>query len=588
MTKMGVSAGESIIDLDVSGMTCLDCSRHITHALKRVPGVTSADVDYRAGRAHIATDAAVAVDELITAVERAGYGAKPVLGDAATEKRSSASPAAYSTDAISVADQTDAYFDILIIGTGGAGVAAAIQAAGMGGKVAIVEAGVLGGTCVNIGCIPSKNLIEAASHYHTARKGFSGIAPCSPEIDWSAVVSSKDGLVTGLRREKYADVLASYPGVDLLQGRARLAGGGNGAPVIVTVGEGNDARTHKARKVILATGARPSTPPIPGANDVNALDSTSAMEVTELPQSLLVLGGSAVGLELGQMFSRFGVKVTVVEIADRLLPSEDEAVSAALAENLAAEGLEIHTGMVATALERDGNEVVMHVRQASLDGTLRATHLLFAAGRTPNTSDLGLESVGVGLTHKGFVTVDATMRTTNPDIFAAGDVTGGPGYVYVAAAGARVAAENAMKSISPAISANDDPKEFDLSVVPNVTFTSPQVGSVGLTEQKAREKGLSVQVSTLDMNQLPRALVSGETRGLVKMVAEAGSGKLLGVHAVAPFAGELMGEAGLAIRFGLTARDLSGTLHPYLTWGESMKLAAQGFTMDISKLSCCA
>ncbi len=588
MRTEGVPAGESIIELDISGMTCLDCSRHITQALDRVEGVTSADVDYRAGRARISTNSAVSVDALVTAVERAGYGAKPIASDAATEKKLSASPAAQATDATAVTNEHDADFDVLIIGTGGAGVAAAIQAAGMGGKVAIVEAGVLGGTCVNVGCIPSKNLIEAASYYHSARKGFPGIAPCNPEIDWTAIIRSKDDLVTGLRREKYSDVLASYPGVALLEGRARLAGGGNDAPLIVTVGEGNTARTHKARKVILATGARPSTPPIPGASDVGALDSTTAMEVTELPRSLLVLGGSAVGLELGQMFARFGVKVTVVEIADRLLPSEDEAVSAALAENLAAEGLEIHTGMVVTALERDGNEVVMHVQQGTLDGTLRATHLLFAAGRMPNTSDLGLESVGVSLTDKGFVSVDATMRTTNPDIFAAGDVTGGPGYVYVAAAGARVAAENAMKSLSRAGSPSDDSKEFDLSVVPNVTFTSPQVGSVGLTEQKARERGFGVQVSTLDMNQLPRALVNGETRGFVKMVAEAASGKLLGVHAVAPFAGELMGEAALAIRFGLTARDLSGTLHPYLTWAESMKLTAQGFTTDISKLSCCA
>lgn len=489
---------------------------------------------------------------------------------------------------LDITNENDASIDVLIVGTGGAGVAAAIQAAGMGGEVAIVEAGVLGGTCVNVGCIPSKNLIEAASRYHTARKGLPGIAPCGPEIDWTAIIRSKDDLVSGLRREKYADVLASYPGVALLAGRARLAGGGNGAPVIVTVGEGNTARTHKARKVILATGARPLTPPIPGAISVGALDSTTAMEVTELPRSLLVLGGSAVGLELGQMFARFGVKVTVVEIADRLLPSEDESVSAALTDTLAAEGLEIHTGMTATALEREGNEVVMHVRQGSLDGTLRATHLLFAAGRMPNTSDLGLESVGVGLDDKGFVTVDATMRTTNADIFAAGDVTGGPGYVYVAAAGGRVAAENAMKSLSQTRGASDDPEEFDLSVVPNVTFTSPQVGSVGLTERKARALGHSVQVSTLDMTQLPRALVSGESRGFVKMVAESGSGKLLGVHAVAPFAGELMGEAALAIRFGLTARDLSGTLHPYLTWAESMKLTAQGFNMDVSKLSCCA
>jgi mercuric reductase len=579
---------KSNIELGIEGMTCLDCSRHIAQALTRVQGVTSADVDYRGGRAHVRVERPVPAEALVAAVERAGYQARSTAEGRLASDASSPAMQRSPDPSQTASDQQGADFDLLIIGTGGAGVAAAIQAVGMGGKVAIVESGVLGGTCVNVGCIPSKNLIEAASRYHTARAGFPGIAPCTPALDWRAVVRNKDDLASQLRREKYADVLASYPGVALLEGRARLTGGGNGAPVMVTVADGVNSRSHAARKVLIAAGARASIPPIPGAADVGALDSTTAMELTELPSSMIVLGGSAVGLELGQTFARFGVEVTVVEIADRLLPSEDEALSVALEETLKSEGIDIHTSTVATRLERDNDEVIMHTRRGSLNGTLRAAHLLFATGRTPNTDDLGLENVGVTLTDRGFVAVDATMATSNPDIFAAGDVTNGPGYVYVAAAGARIAAENAMKSLSPAGFSTDDPREFDLSVVPNVTFTSPQVASVGLTEKKARELGHSVQVSTLDMSQLPRALVTGEQRGFVKIVAEAASGKLLGVHAVAPFAGELMGEAALAIRFGLTARDLSGTLHPYLTWAESLKLAAQGFTMDISKLSCCA
>ncbi|MEO5580418.1 MAG: mercury(II) reductase [Gemmatimonadaceae bacterium] len=569
-------------------MTCLDCSLHITQALERLTGVVSAEVDYRGGRATVSLGEPTPVAALVAAVEKAGYRAKPLDGTGPVQEASTIGVGQLSPQGVSVLSPEDADYDLLIIGTGGAGVAAAIQAVGMGGKVAIVEAAALGGTCVNVGCIPSKNLIEAAAHFHGTRKGFPGIAPCSPELDWKAVIQSKNDLVSELRQAKYADVLASYPGIALLEGRARLTGGGSGTVLTVSIGEGESARTHRARKVLLATGTRPSSPPIRGVNDVGALDSTTVMEFTELPASLLVLGGSAVGLELGQTFARFGVKVTVVEIADRLLPLEDEAVSAALEEYLRAEGLEIHTGVKSTAIERDGQEVVLHVSHGSLEGTFRAAQVLFATGRKPNTEHLGLEGTGVNMTDRGFVTVDATMRTSNADIFAAGDVTGGPAYVYVAAAGARIAAENAMKSLSPTGKTSDDPREFDLTVVPNVTFTSPQVGSVGLTEAKARELGLNVQVSTLDIDQLPRALVSGDSRGFVKIVAEAASGKLLGVHAVAPFAGELMGEAALAIRFGLTARDISGTLHPYLTWAESMKLAAQGFTMDITKLSCCA
>jgi mercuric reductase len=605
------------LDFEVSGMTCLDCTRHITRALERVEGVKSASVDYRGGRASVELAHEVPAEDLVAAVERAGYRAElpgapttrqaemvahqaaPVRtarGEAQREGTGTPSFAGEEPVRVSRADPSlpgngrsggAADFDILIIGTGGAGVAAAIQAVGMGGKVGIAESGTLGGTCVNVGCIPSKNLIEAAAHYHAARKGFPGIAPCEPQLDWKAVLRQKNELVAELRQAKYADVLASYPGVAVLGGRAELvAANDNGAdsPVRVRVGD----TEHSARKVVIAVGTSSSLPPIPGLADVDPLDSTTAMELDELPTSLIVLGGSAVGLELGQTFARFGVRVTVVELMPRLLQNEDEAVSEALRHYLESEGIEVHTGMTTTRVEHAGNEIIVHVRHGSLEGQLRAQRLLVATGRRPNTSDLGLERVGIRLTEKGFVQVDATMRTSNANVYAAGDVTGGPGYVYVAAAGGRVAAENAMKSLSPAGVGSEDPREFDLSVVPNVTFTSPQVGSVGLTEARARDQGIHIQVSRLEMEQVPRALVSHDKRGFVKIVSEAASGKILGVHAVAPNAGEFMGEAALAVRFGLTARDLSGTLHPYLTWIESLKLAAQGFSMDISKLSCCA
>lgn len=604
------------LDFEIAGMTCLDCSRHIARALERVAGVKSASVDYRGGRASVELEHEVPAEELVAAVERAGYEANmpsdiagrareqlvqaalPGIAEGISHREGTGIPSFAGEEPIRItrisrgqapagpsSDAAD--FDVLIIGTGGAGVAAAIQAVGMGAKVGIVESGTLGGTCVNVGCIPSKNLIEAAAYYHAARQGFPGIAPCEPRLDWSAVRQQKNALVADLRQAKYADVLASYPGVALLEGRAELVAESeksSDSSVRIRVGE----KTHVARKVVIAVGTSPSFPPISGLADVGALDSTTAMDLEELPRSLIVLGGSAVGLELGQTFARFGVKVTIVELMPRLLQNEDEAVSEALQHHLENEGIEIHTGMTTTRVERHGGEIIVHVRHGSFEGRLRAEKLLVATGRRPNTSDIGLEGAGIRLTDRSFVQVDATMRTSNPNVYAAGDVTSGPGYVYVAAAGGRVAAENAMKSLSPTGVASDDIREFDLSVVPNVTFTSPQVGSVGLTEAGAKAQGIHVQVARLDMEQVPRALVSHDKRGFVKIVSEAASGKILGVHAVAPNAGEFMGEAALAVRFGLTARDLSGTLHPYLTWIESMKLAAQGFTMDISKLSCCA
>ena len=567
------------VELKVAGMTCLDCAKRIEGALKQVEGVRDTQIDHRGGRATVELERDVSRDELIAAVEGAGYRAEVASANGAGIL--TATPGAGASDTPSFARETRGgassssaggagEIDLLVIGTGGAGVAAAIQAAGMGARVGIAEGGTLGGTCVNVGCIPSKNLIEAAAHYHRARQGFPGIAPCEPGLDWREVIRQKDALVSDLRQAKYADVLASYPEVRILEGRARLLGGGR-----VRVGEVE----YRTRKIVLATGTSPAIPPIPGLPEVKPLDSTTAMELRELPRSMIVLGGSAVGLELGQTFARFGTKVTVIELMPRLLSNEDEAISAALEGYLREEGIEIHTGVRTTRVERDGGDVVVHVEHGNLVGELRAEQILVAAGRRPNTRDMGLEDAGVELTENGFVKVDATLRTSNPDVYAAGDVTGGPGYVYVAAAGGRVAAENAL---------SDEQRGLDLSTVPNVTFTAPQVGSVGLTEASARTAGYNVQVTTLPIEHVPRAIVSHDTRGLVRIVAEAGSGRLLGIHAVAPNAGEFMGEATLAIRFGLTARDLTGTLHPYLTWGESLKLAAQGFTMDVSKLSCCA
>jgi len=564
------------MDLTVQGMTCQSCAGHIEEALREVTGVETAAVSYTAGRGTVETSGQVTSAQLVAAVEGAGYRASI----AAAEAGNGTAPGRPVSD-----------FDILVIGTGGAGVAAAIQAGLAGARVGIAEGTLVGGTCVNVGCIPSKNLVEAAAHYHAARTGFPGIAPCEPALDWTSVLRQKHDLVGELRQAKYLDVLASYPSITLLDGRVRLTGeGAGGGPVSARLGEGTGARDIRAAKVIIATGTSPAMPPIPGLDEIDALDSTTVMELQQLPVSMLVLGGGPVGVEAAQTFSRFGVKVMLVQRGQRLLPGEEPVVSDALRAALEAEGIEVHTETTATRVERIGAETVVHVTQGSLAGQLRAERVLIAAGRRPNTMGMGLEQAGVRLTSRGYVEVDTTMRsTTHPGVYAAGDVTGGPGYVYVAAAGGRMAAENAVNALADA-PADGAPtaREFDLSVVPSVTFTAPQVASVGLTETGAREAGYEVKVSVLDMAQVPRALVSHRTAGLVKIVAEAESGRLLGVHALAMNAGDFIGEAALAIRFGLTAQDLTGTLHPYLTWGEALKLASQGFTSDVSKLSCCA
>lgn len=466
-------------------------------------------------------------------------------------------------------------YDLLIVGTGGAGMAAAIRASELGARTAIVEGGeVVGGTCVNVGCIPSKFLIEAAHHLHTARTTFPGISRCEPEVAWAEVMRRKREIVDSLRQEKYLSVLDTYEDVSLLRGPAELLGGGR-----VRVGE----REVTADRIVIATGTRPALPPIPGLAETGALDSTTAMELESLPASMVVIGGGAIGLELGQAFSRFGISVVVVEAMDRLVPAEDPDVSAALEQALRAEGIEIHTGVKVTAVERNDDGHTIRIQDGHVAGELRAEQVLIATGRRPNTEALGLEAAGVEVDERGFIVVDEHMRTSNPGVFAAGDVVGGPGFVYVAALGGAVAAQAALAEMT-----GRDRISIELAATPRVTFTDPQVAAVGMTEEEARTAGVLAKVTSLSLQHLPRAMVSGRTSGMIKLVADSGSDRLLGAHIVSTNAGDIIAEAVLAVRAGLRVQDVVGTLHPYLTWSEGMKLAGQTFTTDVAKLSCCA
>ena len=466
-------------------------------------------------------------------------------------------------------------YDLVIIGSGAAGMAAAIRASELGATAAVVEsADVIGGTCVNIGCIPSKYFIEVAHHYHIARTGLPGIASGNPALAWADVLRRKDEIVTGLRAEKYQDVLDAHDGLTLLRGNAELLGGGRAC-----VGE----REVRAGRIVLATGTRPSLPPIPGLDAASPLDSTTSMELTTLPQSMIVIGGGAIGLELGQAFARFGVRITIVEAMERILPEEDPDVSRVVTDALRAEQLGIDTGANVIGVAHDGDGYTVGIEAGRGTAELRAEKLLVATGRRPNVEGLGLDAADVRTNARGYIEVDAYMRTSNPDVFAAGDVVGGPGFVYVAALGGRVAASAALADRPGA-----DSVPIDLGTVPRVTFTDPQAAAVGLTQQQAEHAGFMTDVVLLPLDYLPRAIVAQRTRGMIKLVADAATNRLLGVHIVSPNAGDVIAEAVLAVRHEMTAQDLLSTLHPYLTWSEGLKLAAQAFTKDVATLSCCA
>jgi mercuric reductase len=546
------------VTLDVQGMTCDGCAAHVEKALRAVTGVEDAKVpSWRAARATVTAAAPVADDLLVEAVERAGYRAQVRERRAVREGRKF--PARGETH------------DLLIIGGGSAAFAAAIKAAELGAKVALVEAGTIGGTCVNVGCVPSKTLIKAAELcYRSAYPKFEGLAACPPPSDWQRVVQQKDELVSALRQGKYVDVMKVYPNISLIRGRARLTG-----PRSVAV----DGTTYSPGKILIATGSHPWAPPIPGLAEAGFLDSTAALSLPSLPRSLVVIGAGVIGLELGQLFARFGVRVMILEAGPHVAGGEEPEIGRALTEYLGREKIRVCTSVRIDRVEKQGRELAV---QAVIDGkpeTCRGEQLLVATGRRANTDDLGLTEAGVELGPRGEVEVNEHLQTTNPDIYAAGDCIGEPMLVYVAAYAGGLAAENALTGSG---------RIYDLTALPHVVFTDPQAASVGLSERAARAAGKAVKTAVLGLKDVPRALASRDTRGLFKMVAEAGTGKILGVHIVADAAGEVIQAATLAVKYGLRVQDLVETFHPYLTMAEGLKLTALTFDRDVAKLSCCA
>lgn len=464
-------------------------------------------------------------------------------------------------------------YDLAVIGGGSAGFAAAIEGAEQGAKVLLVERSTIGGTCVNVGCVPSKTLLAAAEVRHTAmRDEFQGLAASGGEVDLPTVIAQKDELVAELRKSKYLDVLEAYPAITLVRGNAMLQGSGKFSV---------DGEEFSAGGIVLATGAQPWAPPIDGLAEAGYWTSTDALSPAYTPERLLVLGGSAVGLEIGQFYARLGTRVTVLEALGRLAPGEDESIGPELARYLGDEGVVSHVGVSVRRVSRVGKDYALDAQVGGRTVTFTGDALLVATGRRPQTQGLNIEGVGVARTAKAAIQVNRRLETTIPGIYAAGDVTGEAMFVYVAAHQGTVAARNALAGAAGGV-------EEDLGAVPRVTFTDPGIAAVGLTEEQASTRGLTVRAATLPLAYVPRALANRDTRGFIKIVAEEGSDRLVGVHILSPNAGEMITEATMAIRYELTLQDLRDTMHPYLTFAEGLKLAAMSFDKDVSKLSCCA
>ena len=460
---------------------------------------------------------------------------------------------------------------VAIIGSGGGAMAAALKAAELGAVVTVVERGMIGGTCVNVGCVPSKILVRAAHVAHLRRTSpfDAGVGACTPRIDRPALLRQQQARVAELRQAKYEGILSSHASITVVHGTARFR---DAQALSVTGADGGD-RIVEFDRCVIATGATPAVPPIPGLADTPFWSSTAALASDTIPARLAVLGSSVVAVELAQAFARLGSRVTVLA-RHTLLRREDPLLGATLTSALRDEGIAVRNETSVERVAHGGGRFRLETNA----GALEAEQLLVATGRTPNTADLALEKASVAVDRAGAIVTDARLRTSAPMVYAVGDCTTMPQFVYVAAAAGTRAAVNLMGG----------DRTLDLATMPAVIFTDPQVATVGLSEREAREAGLATESRALSLDHVPRALVNFDTRGVIKLVAEAGSGRLLGVQVVAAEAGEIIQTAALAIRARMTVGDLADQLFPYLTMVEGLKLAAQTFTKDVMQLSCCA
>lgn len=461
---------------------------------------------------------------------------------------------------------------LIIVGGGSAAFSAAIEANSMNVQVTMINEGLpIGGTCVNIGCVPSKNLIRAAeSLYKANNNAFDGIDTSATMTNFQALIEAKRNLVLDLREQKYINIIKDMPNFELIEGRAKLHTA-TSVKVLDRIIEGSH--------ILVCTGARPLVPDIEGLSDVDYLTNEEAFDLDELPKSIILLGGGYIALEIAQMFSRLGSKVTILQRSERILSSEEEDLTSELEKYFKEEGMTIITGNAVKSINEVNGLVSIKTVVNGKELEVNAQKIIIATGRTANTDNMNLEKVGVKLKSNGAVQVDEYLQTAVPTIYAAGDVIGERMFVYTAAYEAKLAISNAFTPLK---------KEADFSVLPWVIFTDPQVAGVGMDEVQAKLAGIDYEVAVLPMSYVPRAIAANDTRGFIKLLRNKADDKLIGARILAPEGSELLMEIAVAIKFGITTNQLKDMLHPYLTLSEGIKLAAITFSKDVKELSCCA
>ena len=541
------------IKLEINGMTCEHCAQTISKKVSKLEGIISKAVNYpeRKGEFEFDSDK-VSKSEIIDAINSTGH--YKVIDEIESNKNK-----VY-------------HYDLIIIGGGSAAFTAAIKASELEKKVLMINDGLpIGGTCVNVGCVPSKTLIRTAEQFHIANHpNFSSIKSGNNKINFKEVIHQKTELVEELREHKYVNVLKDDSNVTILKAYGKL--------IDKNTIEA-DGKKYYAEKLLIATGSFTFVPDIPGLKEINYLTNETLYDLKELPEHLIVIGGRYIALENAQMFARLGSKVTILQRSFRILPDEMPDVTETLREYFEEEGIEIKTGAKIKYVENKNGKVIVNASIKDNYEIIEGTHIFVATGRKGNTKGFGLEEVGVEFHKQDFIKTNEYMQTSIPNIYSAGDVTGEFLFVYSAAYEGSLAVANMF---------GESLIEKDYSVFPWVIFTDPQVAGVGMDENQAYENKIEYEVSTIQLKNVPHSLVARNTKGFIKLIRNKENDKLIGARILASEGSELLMEISLAIKYGITVKELKQMFHPYLTLSEGVKIAAISFDKDVKKLSCCA
>lgn len=546
---------------DIKGMSCDPCATGIEKLLSKNEGVKEANVS------ECSLDPGKTSKEEINNTINSTKKYKAHL-----QERGGIKPPYQAANISSHLGRSAGAFDLIIIGGGSAAFSAAIKAESLGLTILMVNAGLdFGGTCVNVGCVPSKNLIRAGeAAYQATHSNFNGIQPKGVDIDFAKIIKDKKKLVATLQEKKYMDVVSDFENLTMLEGWATFK---DDKTIEV------DGKEYKGLKFLIATGGNTNIPNIEGLDTVNYLTNVSLFNLDQQPKSLIILGGGYIALEIAQAYHRLGTKVILLQRSKQVLSHLTADISDELLKQFHQEGIASYTGLEFKRVTMENGNVQVAVIKDGVQQIFMAEKLVVATGTRPNTSLLGLENIGLELTQSGHIAVNRKMETTLPSIYAAGDVANTPPFVYTAAMEGKIAVENAF---------SDAEKKADYSSLPWVVFTDPQIAGAGLDEGQAAAKGIIFEVSKLELKDVPRAIAANDTRGFIKLVRNPETDKLIGARVVAPEGGELIQLLSMAIKHGITVSELADSLYPYLTLSEGIKLAAITFGKDLAKLSCCS